>query len=220
MQVFISWQLCQERFLWIHKEVELAAHPVVGRTPGRRCREVSSCTCFRKSGSSIIRVSKQGTCFTAIKEDGGNKRRVQFELACKADGVAPPDPVWSCHCLHCWGIPDEDYCLAGARKHSSTIICSTFITAWTPTLSSHLIMPSSSKGVYKVQDPTCSAWLEWTHQHARSNINVSCSGLWKPMQREQELFFENIMITVHGSSLGGIWSHFSLLTVSLLDFIL
>ena len=38
-------------------------------------------------------VSKQGPCFTGIEEDGGDKRLVQLELACEADGVAPPDPV-------------------------------------------------------------------------------------------------------------------------------
>ena len=41
----------------------------------------------------FFRVSKQGHCFTAIEEDGGDKRLVQFELVCEADGVAPPDPV-------------------------------------------------------------------------------------------------------------------------------
>ena len=47
-----------------------------------------------KSLDSFFRVSKQGPCFTAIKEDGDDKRLVaQLELLCKADGVAPPDPV-------------------------------------------------------------------------------------------------------------------------------
>ena len=37
---------CQKRFLWTHKEVNLALHPVVGLVlhPSRRCEEVSSCT--------------------------------------------------------------------------------------------------------------------------------------------------------------------------------
>ena len=50
--------------------------------------EVSSCTWFRKSGFFFV---VRGPCFTAIEEDGGDKRLVQLELACKADGVAPPD---------------------------------------------------------------------------------------------------------------------------------
>ena len=41
----------------------------------------------------FFRVSKHGSCFTAVEEDGGDKRLVQLELACESDGVAPPDPV-------------------------------------------------------------------------------------------------------------------------------
>ena len=43
----------------------------------------------------FFRVVKQGPgpCFTALAEDGGDKRLVELELACKADGVAPPDPI-------------------------------------------------------------------------------------------------------------------------------
>ena len=38
-------------------------------------------------------VSKQGPCFTATEEAGGDKRLVQLELACEADGVVPSDPA-------------------------------------------------------------------------------------------------------------------------------
>ena len=40
----------------------------------------------------FFRVSKQSPCFTAVEEDGGDKRFVELELACKADGFALPDP--------------------------------------------------------------------------------------------------------------------------------
>ena len=40
-----------------------------------------------------FRVSKQGPCFTATEEDGGDKRLVELEVACKAVGVALLDPV-------------------------------------------------------------------------------------------------------------------------------
>ena len=40
----------------------------------------------------LFSVSKFGS-FTAIEEDGGDERLVELELACEADGVAPPDPV-------------------------------------------------------------------------------------------------------------------------------
>ena len=34
--------------------------------------------------------SASRVCFTSI-EDGGDKRLVELELACQADGIAPPD---------------------------------------------------------------------------------------------------------------------------------
>ena len=41
----------------------------------------------------FFRVSKQDTCFTTVEEEECDKRLVELELACKADSVAPPDPV-------------------------------------------------------------------------------------------------------------------------------
>ena len=41
----------------------------------------------------VFGVNKQGPYFTAVEEDGGGKGLVEFELACKADFVAPPGPV-------------------------------------------------------------------------------------------------------------------------------
>ena len=40
-----------------------------------------------------ILSSEQGLCLTAIAEDGGDKRFVELELACKVGGVASLDPV-------------------------------------------------------------------------------------------------------------------------------
>ena len=45
--------------------------------PSRRCGEVSSGTLFRKLGS-FSQIQQQ---FTAIEEDGGDKRLVQLALA-------------------------------------------------------------------------------------------------------------------------------------------
>ena len=42
---------CQKRFLWVHKEVDLAVHPAVVLCLGRRCEEVSLVTSFWKPGS-------------------------------------------------------------------------------------------------------------------------------------------------------------------------
>ena len=62
----------------------------------RRYGEVRNAFCF-KSLDLFFSVSKQDACFTVVEEDGGDKRLVELELACKEDGVAPPDPVSSDH---------------------------------------------------------------------------------------------------------------------------
>ena len=49
---------------------------------------------------SFLKVSKQGPCFIAVEEDGGDKLHLELELACKADSIALPYPVWSGHCCH------------------------------------------------------------------------------------------------------------------------
>ena len=49
----------------------------------------------------FFQSQQAGSMFTAIEENGGDKRLVKLELACKADGVSPPDPVMSGHCCHC-----------------------------------------------------------------------------------------------------------------------
>ena len=51
------------------------------------------------SSDAAIRV--RGPCFTAVEEDGSDKRLVGLELAFKADGVAPPDPVQSGNWYRC-----------------------------------------------------------------------------------------------------------------------
>ena len=75
------------------EEVDLAPHPVVGLV-----LQVGDAEKFPKAlglegPDPFLKVSKQGPCFTSIEEDGGDVRLEQLELACKADGVAPPDPV-------------------------------------------------------------------------------------------------------------------------------
>ena len=76
-----------------HEEVDLAPHPVVGLVlQVEDVERFPHALCFENL-DPFFRVSKQGHCFTAIEEDGGDKRLVQFELVCEADGVAPPDPV-------------------------------------------------------------------------------------------------------------------------------
>ena len=84
---------CLKRFLWTHKEVDLAPHPVVGLV--LQVGGVSSGAWLQKPGSVpfFFRVSKQNPCFTAVEKDGGDNRLVQLKLACEADGVPSPDPA-------------------------------------------------------------------------------------------------------------------------------
>ena len=78
---FPSPDSCQKRLMWTHKEVDLTPHPVVGLVLQVGDAEVSSGTWFRKPGSPSFfhRVSKEGPCFTAIEEDGGDKRFVELD---------------------------------------------------------------------------------------------------------------------------------------------
>ena len=111
---FLSLDSCQKKFLWTHKEVDFAPHPVFGLVLW-----VEDAEKFRHAlgfGNLILFfwVSKQGPCFTAIEEVGGDKMIVELELACRGDGVAQPDPIQSGYCCHCLGNPDADLCPAGA----------------------------------------------------------------------------------------------------------
>ena len=98
---FPSLDSCQKCFLCTHKEVYLAPHGVVGLVLKTRDTEKFPHALGFESLDPFFRVSKQGPCFTAVEENGGDKRLVELELACKADGVAPLNPVESGHYCHC-----------------------------------------------------------------------------------------------------------------------
>ena len=84
---FPSLDSCQKRFLWTHKGVDLAMHPAVRLVLQGDVEE------FPQAWILFSSEQQAGSMFTAIEEGGGDKRLVELELACKADGVAPPDPV-------------------------------------------------------------------------------------------------------------------------------
>ena len=90
---FPSLDSCQKRFLWTHKGVDLAPHPVVGLVFQVGDAEQFPQALDFEGLDPFFRVSKQGACSTAVEEDGGDKRLVELELACEANGVAPPDLV-------------------------------------------------------------------------------------------------------------------------------
>ena len=80
-------------FLWTHKEFDLAPHPVVGLLLQVGVAEKFPHVVGFESLDSFFRVSKQDSCFTAVEENGGDKRLVELELACEAYSVALPDPL-------------------------------------------------------------------------------------------------------------------------------
>ena len=90
---FLSLDNCQNSFLWTHKEVDLAVRPVVGLVLQVGDAEKFPQALGFEGLDPSFRVSKQGPCFTATEEDGGDKRLVELEVACKAVGVALLDPV-------------------------------------------------------------------------------------------------------------------------------
>ena len=92
MQVSVSRQLL-EKVPEDPQGSDLASYPVVGLVPQVRDMErFPHALCF-KSLDPFLRVSKQGSCFTTVEENGGDKRLEGFERSHKAHGVAPPDPV-------------------------------------------------------------------------------------------------------------------------------
>ena len=83
----------QQRFLWTHKEVDLAPHPVVGLVLHVGDAEKFPRALGFEGLDIFLTVSKQSPRFTAVEEDGGDKRLVEIELACETDGAASPVPV-------------------------------------------------------------------------------------------------------------------------------
>ena len=81
---FPSLDSCQRRFLRTHKEVALVPHPVTGLVLHEGDSEKFPRALSFESLDPFFRVSKQGPCFTALEEDGDDKRLVE---------LAPPDPV-------------------------------------------------------------------------------------------------------------------------------
>ena len=68
---FPSLDSYQKRFLWIHRGVDLAPHPVVGLVVQVGDAEEFPSTLGFEGLDLFLRVSKKGPCFIAIEEDGG-----------------------------------------------------------------------------------------------------------------------------------------------------
>ena len=77
---FRLWTVCQKRFLWTHKEVDIAPHPGIGLVFQVGDVEKFPQGLGSESLGPFFRVSKQGKCFTAVAEEGGVKRLVTLVL--------------------------------------------------------------------------------------------------------------------------------------------
>ena len=72
---FSSLDSYQKRFLWTHKEVDLAPHLVIGLVFHVGHAEIfPHALGFESLESFFESISNQCPCFTAIEEDEGNKR--------------------------------------------------------------------------------------------------------------------------------------------------
>ena len=63
---FLSLDSCQKRFLWIHKEIDLAPHPGIGLVLLVGDAEKFPHALGFESLDPLFRVSKHGPFFTAI----------------------------------------------------------------------------------------------------------------------------------------------------------
>ena len=91
---FQSLDSCQKRFLWTHKGVDLAPHPVVGLVlQVGDAEKFPQALGFESLDPFYSESASRVHYFTAIEENGGDRRLVELELACEAYGVAPSDPV-------------------------------------------------------------------------------------------------------------------------------
>ena len=73
---FPSSDSCLKKFLWTHKGIHLAPHPVICLVLQVGDAEKFPHALGFEGLDSFLRVSKQGPCFTAIEEGGGDKRLI------------------------------------------------------------------------------------------------------------------------------------------------
>ena len=70
-----------QKFLWTHKEVDLAPHPVVSLVLQEEDAERFPRALGLESLDPFLRICQQGPCLTAVEEDGDDKRLAQQEFA-------------------------------------------------------------------------------------------------------------------------------------------
>ena len=80
---FPSLYSCQKMFLWTYKETDSVLHPVIVLVLHVMDAQKFPQALGFESLDPYLRVSKQGLCFTAVKENGNKKGLVELGLACK-----------------------------------------------------------------------------------------------------------------------------------------
>ena len=80
---FPSLDGCKKGFLWTHKDVDLAPHPVVALVFQVGDAEKSPYAPDFESLRPFFRVSKQGSRFTAVGENGGARDLYSLNLLAK-----------------------------------------------------------------------------------------------------------------------------------------
>ena len=83
-----SLDSCQKRFRWTGKKADLALHSDVGLVLQEGDAEKFPQALGFESLDPFFQSQQAGSIFHSVEEE-----LVQLELACDADGVAPPDPV-------------------------------------------------------------------------------------------------------------------------------
>ena len=81
---FPSLNSCQKRLLWIHKEVDLAPHPLYDLV-----LKLGDAEMFPRA----FGLKGLDPFFSRVSKQDPYKRLGEIELACKADYVSTPDPA-------------------------------------------------------------------------------------------------------------------------------
>ena len=91
---FPSLDSCQKRLQWTHEEADLPSHPVVGLVfQVGDAEKFPSALGFESMDPFFLQSQQARSIFYSRRTRCSDKRLANLQRACKADAVAPPDPV-------------------------------------------------------------------------------------------------------------------------------
>ena len=100
---FLSRDNCQKRFQWTHKEDNLAPQPVVGLVlQVGDTEKLPRALGFESLDPFFFSVSKQGPCFTAVEEGGGDIQTPTCRPVNLSNTWTPPSHF--CRTLCQWAV--------------------------------------------------------------------------------------------------------------------